>query len=53
MTANGEDHVFIDGGFTDWTRKLLGSRKERFLASGVSTDYLVSAMGAHLLRASV
>lgn len=28
----------VDGGFTDWTRKLLADRKERFLASGIGSE---------------
>jgi hypothetical protein len=27
-----------DGGFTDWTQKLLGDRKERLLISGIATE---------------
>ncbi len=30
-----------DGGFTDWTQRLVGSRKERCLISGVGCDRLV------------
>jgi hypothetical protein len=30
----------VDGGFTDWTRKLLADRKERFLASGIGSELL-------------
>jgi hypothetical protein len=32
---------YIDGGFTDWTSKLLNNRKERLLTSGIGTDYLL------------
>ncbi|MDT7781599.1 MAG: hypothetical protein QOF58_18 [Pseudonocardiales bacterium] len=31
-----------DGGFTDWTRRLLGNGKERLLISGVGVDRLAS-----------
>ena len=31
-----------DGGFTDWTARLLGNRKERLLISGYGVDRLVS-----------
>ena len=31
----------VDGGFTDWTQQLLGSRKERLLTSALGVDYLV------------
>ena len=30
-----------DGGFTDWTQKILGNRKERCLISGVGIDRLL------------
>ncbi|HEY3738215.1 MAG TPA: hypothetical protein VGL53_00150 [Bryobacteraceae bacterium] len=29
-----------DGGFTDWTARLLGNRKERLLISGIGTEFL-------------
>lgn len=29
-----------DGGFTDWTQRLTGNRKERFLISGIGLEYL-------------
>jgi hypothetical protein len=32
--------MLVDGGFTDWTQKLLGSRKERFLSGGVGSERL-------------
>lgn len=34
-----------DGGFVDWTRRLLGNNKERLLISGVGLDRVVSATG--------
>ena len=34
-----------DGGFTDWTAQLLGSRKERLLISGYGVDRLASSGG--------
>lgn len=30
----------VDGGFTDWTRKLLSNRKERLLTSGLGSELL-------------
>jgi len=30
----------VDGGLTDWTRKILADKKERFLASGVGSELL-------------
>ena len=32
----------VDGGFTDWTQRLLSDRKERLLVSGVGTERLAS-----------
>jgi hypothetical protein len=37
---NGEELSIADGGFTDWTRKLLQSQKERLLISGMGTERL-------------
>ena len=37
----GQDLFLVDGGFVDWTRKLLGSRKERLLISGLGTERLL------------
>jgi len=34
-----------DGGFTDWTARLLGSRKERLLISGYGLDRIAIASG--------
>ena len=41
--TNHDDQEFdyIDGGFTDWTSKLLNNRKERLLTSGIGTDFLL------------
>jgi hypothetical protein len=36
---DGERHAIIDGGFTDWTARLLQNRKERFLASGIGSQF--------------
>ena len=33
----------VDGGFTDWTQRLLGDAKERLLISGVGTERLLGA----------
>lgn len=34
----GTEHEIGDGGFTDWTRKLLSNKKERLLISGLGTE---------------
>jgi hypothetical protein len=39
--ASGEDgaeQFLVDGGTTDWTQKLLGDRKERFMTSGMGSE---------------
>ena len=36
----GDEMQLADGGFTDWTQQLVGSRKERLLVSGVGSDRL-------------
>ena len=38
--ALGDPVEISDGGFTDWTAKLLGNRKERLLISGHGLDRL-------------
>ena len=35
-----------DGGFVDWTRKLLGNRKERLLISGYGIERIAATSGA-------
>lgn len=37
---SGEEFNIGDGGFTDWTAKLLSNRKERFFASALGTERL-------------
>ena len=37
-----ENLLLIDGGFTDWTAKLLSSKKERFLISGLGSERLMA-----------
>ncbi|MGW4652397.1 hypothetical protein [Kitasatospora sp. NPDC004289] len=41
VTAEGPVEV-ADGGFTDWTRRLTGNRKERLLIGGFGVDRLVA-----------
>ena len=36
------DYLLIDGGFTDWTQKLLCNRKERLLISGLGSERLLT-----------
>lgn len=36
----GEEHFLVDGGFTEWTQRLMANRKECFLSSGIGTERL-------------
>ena len=36
---DGNRYPITDGGFTDWTARLLGNRKERLLATGVGSEF--------------
>lgn len=42
MAPDGNRYAVIDGGFTDWTARLLQDRKERLLASGIGTEFACS-----------
>jgi len=37
---NGQDVEIADGGFTDWTQRLTGHKKERLLISGIGLEWL-------------
>jgi hypothetical protein len=37
------DYDLVDGGFTDWTKKLLSNKKERLMTSGIGTELLLKA----------
>ena len=37
--ADFERHPIVDGGFTNWTARLLQDRKERLLTSGIGTEF--------------
>lgn len=39
-TTSSEDLEIADGGFTDWTQRLSGNRKERLLISGMGLELL-------------
>jgi hypothetical protein len=41
----GTVFLIADGGFTDWTRRLLSDGKERLLASGIGTERLITCFG--------
>jgi hypothetical protein len=37
---DGKRYPIVDGGFTDWTARLLGNRKERLLISGIGSEFV-------------
>lgn len=41
-TKNGDSYPLVDGGFADWTQKILQSRKERLFTSGIGTELILS-----------
>ena len=42
-TFQSEPIEVADGGFVDWTRKLVGSEKERLLISGIGLDRIATS----------
>jgi len=40
----GSEYEIVDGGFVDWSQKLLGNKKERMLISGMGVDFLLALM---------
>ena len=40
LAADGNRYPVVDGGFTDWTARLLNNRKERLLISGIGTEFV-------------
>lgn len=40
----GNEYEIADGGFVDWSQKLLGNKKERMLISGMGVDYISALM---------
>jgi hypothetical protein len=39
LAPDGNRYPIVDGGFTDWTARLLQNRKERFLATGIGSQF--------------
>jgi len=37
---DGRRYPIVDGGFTDWTARLLGNRKERLPISGIGSEFV-------------
>jgi hypothetical protein len=44
---DGLRHAIADGGFTDWTARLLQDKKERFFTSGIGAEYACRAYRAN------
>jgi hypothetical protein len=44
-TADGARYPLVDGGMLDWTARLLQDRKERFLATGMGTEFVCARYG--------
>jgi hypothetical protein len=43
---DGNSYPLVDGGFTDWTARLPGNRKERLLISGIGSEFVCKKYGA-------
>ena len=43
---DNKEFFIVDGGTTDWTRRFLGSRKERFFISGMGSERFVFCFGS-------
>lgn len=41
----GTEYFLVDGGFTDWTQRLLSNRKERLLTSGMGSERFLLCFG--------
>jgi len=39
-TEDGARFPIVDGGFTNWTARLLGNKKERMLTSGIGSEFV-------------
>ena len=40
LAPDGKRYPVVDGGFTDWTARLLANRKERLLISGIGSEFV-------------
>jgi hypothetical protein len=47
LAPDGQRYPIADGGFTDWTARLLQDRKERLLASGIGSEFTCRRYRAH------
>ncbi len=42
--SGGTRLPLVDGGYTDWTQRLLGDRRERFLITGIGSDLVCARL---------
>ncbi len=40
QAPDGKRYPLVDGGFTDWTARLLSNQKERLLISGIGSEFV-------------
>jgi len=40
VAPDGQSYPIVDGGFTDWTARMLSNRKQRLLISGIGTEFV-------------
>jgi hypothetical protein len=40
IAPDGNRYAVTDGGFTNWTARLLEDRKERLLATGIGSEFV-------------
>jgi hypothetical protein len=48
VDSSGKRYELVDGGSVDWTQKLLSSKKERLIISGLGTERLVQIFGSQV-----
>jgi hypothetical protein len=46
QAPDGNRYPVVDGGFTDWTARLLANQKERLLISGIGSEFVCKAYAA-------
>ena len=47
QAPDGNRYPLVDGGFTDWTARLLGNHKERLLISGIGSEFVCKTYRRH------
>lgn len=48
INLNGRTYEIGDGGFVDWTQKLLQNKKERMLSTGFGFDFMYRILNGHV-----